>query len=85
MQPEVALPESEERAQHLSAIQSISEQHRLPAADIAVLYERELASVRQDALITNYLSIFVSRRVNEMLRDQRLPPAATAVTNPAFQ
>ena len=85
MQPEASLPEAEERAQHLSAIQSLSEQHRLPAQDIAAVYEQELANLRQDALITNYLSIFVSRRVSALLRDQRLPPAATAVTNPAFQ
>jgi len=79
MQPEVSLPESEEHAQHLSAIRSLSEQHDLPAADVADLYERELASLRQDALITNYLSIFVSRRVTEMLRVLRMPslPAST--------
>jgi len=76
MQPEVSLPGAEERAQHLSAIQSISEQHNMPAADVAALYERELAAIRQDALITNYLSIFVSRRVVETLRILRVPPPA---------
>ena len=85
MQPEVTFPEAEERSQHLSAIQSLSEQHHLPAEDIAAVYEQELASLRQDALITNYLSIFVSRRVNELLRLQRLSAPATAVTNPAVQ
>lgn len=70
MQPEATRPEAEEQAQHLSAIQSISEQHHIPASDVAELYERELEAIRQDALITNYLSIFVSRRVKELLRIQ---------------
>jgi hypothetical protein len=83
MQPEISLPEAEERAQHLSAIQSLSEQHHLPAADVAALYERELASLRRDALITNYLSIFVSRRVVEALRALGVPPASTS--NPTVQ
>ena len=80
MQPEVSLPEPEDHAQHLSAIRSLSEQHHLPAAEVAAMYERELASLRQDALITNYLSIFVSRRINETLRILRLspPPASPA-------
>lgn len=85
MQPEAILPEAEERAQHHSAIQSLSEQHHLPADDIAALYERELASIRQEALITNYLSIFVSRRVSDLLRTQRLSASATAPADSAVQ
>jgi hypothetical protein len=65
---ELALPGQNESAQHISAIQSISEQHRVPADQVAMLYERELASLRQEALIATYLSIFVTRRVNELLR-----------------
>lgn len=68
MRREAALPGSDESAQHLCAIQTISEQHRLPAEQVAMLYERELASLRQEALITTYLSIFVTRRVTELLR-----------------
>jgi hypothetical protein len=75
VRPGIALPENEERAQHLFAIQWLSEQHRLPAADVAVLYERELASLKAGAQITSYLSIFATRRVNELLRTAGTAPA----------
>ena len=68
MEPEVVTPDREEMAKHVSAIASLSAQHHLPAAAVAVVYERELATIRQDALITIYLPIFVTRRVNELLR-----------------
>jgi hypothetical protein len=68
MDPEVTPPDAEEQAKHVSAIQSLSEQLHLPAATVAEVYERELASIRQDALITIYLPIFVTRRVSAMFR-----------------
>jgi hypothetical protein len=58
----------DEKAKHVSAIQTLSQQYRLPTDTVAELYEHELASISQDALITTYLPIFVTRRVNEMLR-----------------
>ena len=77
MQPGHVSSEAEEQAKHLSAIQSLSEQHHLPAAAVADLYERELDRFRQDALILDYLPIFVSRRVSELLRSlgSSPPPA----------
>ena len=73
MKPGVVSPDIEEQAKHVSAIASLSEQHHLPAATVAEVYERELAWIRQDALITTYLPIFVTRRVNELLRSLSAP------------
>jgi hypothetical protein len=71
--------EAEERAKHLSAIQSLCEQHHLPPATVAEIYERELERFLEGALIRDYLPIFVSRRVGEMLRAMGpLPPAGGA-------
>jgi len=60
-------PEVEEQAKHVSAIAAISEHHHLPADTVAEVYGRELARISQDALITTYLPIFVTRRVNDLL------------------
>lgn len=68
MTPGIALSDADDRAQHLSAIESLAELHRVPADTVAQLYEGELSRFRRDALITNYLAIFVSRRVAELLR-----------------
>jgi hypothetical protein len=67
MEPVTTPPDAEEQAKHVSAIQSLSEKLDLPTATVAEVYERELASIRQGALITTYLPIFVTRRVSEML------------------
>ena len=85
MQPEVSRPadlpsDAEEWAQHRSAIQMLSEQYQVPAESVAALYERELSGIRQDALITTYLSIFVSRRVGALLRG--LQPLGRQETSP---
>jgi hypothetical protein len=69
-------PEVEEDEKHLRAIQSLSEQHHLPPATVAEIYERELAAIKHDALITTYLPIFVTRRVGDLLKS--LATAATA-------
>jgi len=74
MQPDIVTADDEEQ-KHLSAIQSLCEQHHLPADTVAELYQGELSRFREGALITNYLSIFVTRRVNEMLRS--LKPSAS--------
>jgi hypothetical protein len=81
MQIETVAPDSDEQAKHLSAIQHLSEENHLPADTVADLYERELTRIRQDALITTYLSIFVSRRVNEMLRT--LESSTSSIQAPA--
>ena len=84
MQIETVAPDSEEQAKHLSAIQHLSEESHLPADTVADLYERELTRIRQDALITTYLSIFVSRRVSELLRNLKssTPSALAAASSP---
>lgn len=68
MSPEIVSPEGEEQARHRSAIESLSEKHHLPLPAVEEVYQRELASFRQGALITAYLPIFVARRVSEVLR-----------------
>ena len=85
MRRELAHTGPDDGLQHLSAIRSISEQHRLPAEQVAMLYERELASLRQDALITTYLSIFVTRRVNELLRTVDSPMVPREEAAPPIQ
>lgn len=69
MGPGIISPEAEEHEKHISAIASLSEQHHLPADRVSEIYERELASFMHDARITTYLPIFVTRRVNELLRN----------------
>ena len=73
MEPGLVSPDVDEQAKHVSAIVSLSEQHHLPADKVAEVYERELAHIRQDALITTYLPIFVTRRVSELLRSLSAP------------
>lgn len=85
MQPGHASSEAEERAKHLSAIQSLSAQHRLPTAAVADLYERELNRFKQDALITDYLPIFVSRRVSELIRDLKSSTPTPATSDATVQ
>lgn len=68
MQPATASTEIEEQAKHRSAIESLSEQHHLPVSAVEEIYQRELDSFRQGALVTAYLPIFVARRVSELLR-----------------
>lgn len=78
MVPENISPDVDEREKHISAIASLSEIHRIPADTVTELYERELAHIREDALITIYLPIFVTRRVNEMLRSLSAPGASAS-------
>jgi hypothetical protein len=79
MGPGIVPPEDEERAKHISAIASLSEQHHLPPDAVAAVYERELALISEDALITTYLPIFVTRRVSELLRT--LAATATPISS----
>jgi transaldolase len=67
MRPEVAFQDTEEPARHLSAIQSLSAKHHIPVDIIAELYTSEWALLRKNARLTDYLSVFVSRRVSERL------------------
>ena len=73
MEPGIVSPDVDEQAKHVSAIALISEQLHLPAATVTEVYERELARIKEDALITTYLPIFVTRRVNEMLQKLTSP------------
>ena len=66
-------PDVEVKEKHDSAIASLCEQFHLPAVTVAEVYERELASIKQDALITTYLPILVTRRVSALLRKISTP------------
>lgn len=85
MQAETLPSDADEQAKHQSAIQTLSEQHHVPATTVAELYERELARIGQDALITTYLSIFVSRRVNDLLRVAEGPAFPTSTPDSSLQ
>ena len=69
MQPEISLPDTEGPARHLSAIQSLSAKHQIPVDVIAELYTSEWNLLWKNARLTEYLSVFVSRRVSALLCD----------------
>jgi hypothetical protein len=79
LQPEVAYQDTEGPARHLSAIQSLAVKHHVPVAIIAELYTSEWDLLRKNARLTDYLSVFVSRRVGERL--DTLKSAAAAALN----
>ncbi len=58
--------EGEER-QHLSAIRMLSFDFGIPEKIIVSLYEHELRILKRHARINIFLSIFVSRRIKDLL------------------
>jgi hypothetical protein len=56
-----------EEALHQRAIQELAQEVNQPIAGVKVVYEGELARLKSDATITEYLPLFASRRAHEAL------------------
>jgi hypothetical protein len=63
--------DAEEQATSLEAIQELAEEINRPVAEVKEVYEVELARLKGDARIMNYVALFASRRTRA-----RLSPAA---------
>jgi hypothetical protein len=57
----------DEEALHQRAIEDLAEQVKQPIAGVKAVYEVELARLKSDAKITEYLPLFASRRAHETL------------------
>ncbi len=56
---------------HLHAIRALAVETRLPVERVGNVYAVELARLVQGARIKDYLPLLVSRRVRQILREQR--------------
>lgn len=72
--PDALYGNAAERGKHQRSIQALAESTAWPLLAIVPVYEKVLAEMRPLARITEYLPIFVSRRVRHLLR----PKAAAA-------
>ncbi len=61
-----------EELRHLSVMRSVAQQLGCPLADILAPYEEELARFRAGARITDYLPVFVARRLRERYRNKSI-------------
>ncbi|RJG02516.1 DUF3562 domain-containing protein [Noviherbaspirillum sedimenti] len=66
--PDVLYGDAAERGKHQRCIQALAESTAWPLLVIVPVYEMVLAEMRPLARITEYLPIFVSRRVRHLLR-----------------
>jgi hypothetical protein len=55
-------------ALHRRVIEALADEMNRSFADLAPLYEKVLADLQANALITDYVPIFASRRVKDMLK-----------------
>ena len=61
----------------------LATESELPVAEVAKLYDKERAALAAGAHITNFLHIFATRNVREILRQQSLDgPAMPALSRP---
>ena len=58
-----------EKRQHLNAIQMLALDMRIPMDVISQLYEVELGELKQSVKIKDFLTVLVSRRVREMIKN----------------
>ena len=59
--------DSNEEALHLFAIEALAEEIQQSVDTVKTVYERELARLKAEARVTNYLALFTSRRTREVL------------------
>ena len=57
----------DERAAHAGAIASLAQEMRRPIDDVTRAYEVELARLKADARIPDFLTVFASRRTRSKL------------------
>ena len=58
-----------EKRQQLNAIQMLALDMRIPMDVISQLYEVELGELKQSVKIKDFLTVLVSRRVREMIKN----------------
>ena len=63
--------DSKEEALHLFAIEALAEEIQQSVDTVKTVYERELALLKAEARVKNYLALFTSRRTREMLLQKR--------------
>jgi hypothetical protein len=61
--------DSGEQADTLGAIQELAEETHRPFAEVKEVYEVELARLKSDARIMDYVALFASRRTRARLFD----------------
>jgi hypothetical protein len=67
----VALYDNEdERKQHGRAMERVAREIHRPVEDVRPLYESELAALRQEARVKDFLSVLASRYVRLQLKRQ---------------
>ena len=59
--------DSEEQGNSIEAILEIAQLTHRPVAEVRVVYERELARLKSDARIMDYVSLFAGRRTRAHL------------------
>jgi hypothetical protein len=59
--------DSDEQAHSLGAIQALAQETNRPFGEVKEVYEDELARLKSDARITDYLVLFASRRTRDRL------------------
>jgi hypothetical protein len=59
--------DSDEHANSLNVIEALAQETSRPFAEVKQVYETELARLKSDARVTDYLVVFASRRARERL------------------
>ena len=59
--------ESDEHALSAEALEALAQETRRPIDDVKRIFERELAYLKRDARVRDYLLLFASRRTRESL------------------
>jgi hypothetical protein len=59
-----------ERKQHLSSILHLSRELACPVEEVMGLYESELGKLKEVARVKDFLGVFTTRRVREVIREQ---------------
>ena len=59
--------DSDEQADNLGAIEALAQETNRPIAEVRQVYEFELARLKSDARITDYVPLFASRRARARL------------------
>jgi len=63
--------DNNEEALHLFAIEALAEEIHQSVDTVKTVYERELARLKAEARVKNYLALFTSRRTREVLLQKR--------------
>ena len=62
-----------EKNEHFQAVRFLSENGGFSKEDVLAIYEQVLEGLKHEAIIKNFLSVLVSRRVRDILQKKRHP------------